>query len=208
MATAIVPSATSPTPQSREDLRGRDPQHDQYRYGDSSPILIKGAGGRRVGRIAIATPALRLPDSKCSAAVIKKNYSANRPLAVTIGLGDAPRLHARNRGRYRHYAGPVYRRGTYRDDGDRYIDVRGRIGELGLGIDLLRTAALTPARRLALARMRTQPSRSTWSTRSLWTMRESVGRSASATRQLTSSSSSATVSLAWTETPACPQTEH
>ena len=57
VATAIVPSA----PRAHHDKAVRiceegDPRNDFYQYWDSSPILIRGAGGRRVGRIAIATP--------------------------------------------------------------------------------------------------------------------------------------------------------
>jgi hypothetical protein len=69
---------------------------------------------------------------------IKKRHKRKRRMAVTIGFSDAPGVHARDRGRYRRFAGPVYLQGTYRDDGDRYIEVRGRIGKLGLGIHLLR----------------------------------------------------------------------
>jgi hypothetical protein len=139
VATAIVPSA--PLAHHAKAVRiceKGDPQHDFYQYWDSSPILIRGAGGRRVGRIAIATPAIGLPDWRYCAVAIKKRHKRKRRMAVTIGFSDAPGVHARDRGRYRRFAGPVYLRGTYRDDGDRYIEVRGRIGKLGLGIHLLR----------------------------------------------------------------------
>lgn len=139
VATAIAPSAS----RAHHDkvvriCEKRDPRHGFYQYWDSSPILIRGAGGRRVGRIAIATPALGLPDWKLCAVAIKKRHKRKRRMAVTIGFTDAPGVHARDRGRNRRYAGPVYLRGTYRDDGDRYIEVRGRIGKLGLGIHQLR----------------------------------------------------------------------
>jgi hypothetical protein len=58
-------------------------------------------------------------------------------MQVTIGFRDAPGVHAKDRGRNRRYAGPVYLRGTYRDDGHRHIEMRGRIGKLGLGIHVL-----------------------------------------------------------------------
>jgi hypothetical protein len=138
VTTAIAPSAS----RAHHDKVVRicengDPRND-YQYWDSSPILIRGAGGRRVGRIAIATPAIGLPDWKYCAVAIKKRHKHKRRMAVTIGFGDAPGVHARDRGRHRRYAGPVYLRGTYRDDGDCYVEVRGRIGKLGLGIHLLR----------------------------------------------------------------------
>ena len=110
-----------------------DPHHSFYQHWYSAPILINGAGGRRVGRIAIATPALGLPDWKFCAVAIKKRHKHRRRMSVTIGFRDAPGAHARDRGRYRRYAGPVYLRGTYRDDGNRYIEVKARIGKRGSG---------------------------------------------------------------------------
>jgi hypothetical protein len=50
-------------------------------YWDSSPILIRGAGGRRVGRISITTPAIGRPDWKLCAVAIKKRHE---PIVTAI----------------------------------------------------------------------------------------------------------------------------
>lgn len=134
VAAAIAPSASlAHHDRALRICENGDPRND-YQYWDSSPILIRGAGGRRVGRIVIATPAIGLPKWKYCAVAIKRHHRRKRRMAVTIGFADAPGVHARDRCRCRRFAGPVYLRGTYRDDGDRYIEVRGRIGRHGLGI--------------------------------------------------------------------------
>jgi hypothetical protein len=114
-----------------------DPHQRLYQHWYSAPIQINGAGGRRVGRIVIATPALGLPDWKFCAVAIKKRHKHRRRMSVAIGFRDAPGVHARDRGRYRRFAGPVYLRGTYRDDGNRYVEVKARIGKRGFGIAVI-----------------------------------------------------------------------
>jgi hypothetical protein len=137
--TAIVPaSAPAHHVNAVRICELRDPHHSFYQHWYSAPILINGAGGRRVGRIVIATPALGLPDWKFCAVAVKRRHRHKRRMSVTIGFRDAPGVHARNRGRFRRYAGPVYLRGTYRDDGNRYVEVKGRIGRRGFGIVVLR----------------------------------------------------------------------
>ena len=58
-----------------------DPHHSFYQHWYSAPILINGAGGRRVGRIAIATPALGLPDWKFC-----RGVTCQTPMVLVVSL--------------------------------------------------------------------------------------------------------------------------